>query len=661
MNKKSQLSDVTKFEKRKFLDFLQEKQSELVDTISKNLLSKAFENRYTLHPRRLKEIASEEVDIFFDFFSTCDVEPVTVHGKNRALDGLGERPLLSLLSIFRKSSLVILKNHNHDFLEYVMKTIDLFMESYLYGYMTERTKQTLGDQEQLRKALSTALEKQRQELHIKNHAIHTYINGIMLTDLDGKTTYINPAFMKIWGYNNYEEILKTNNLNFLGIENFNTLLKSLQESEGWQKEFKAVRPDGSAFDVDVSASLIQDEKLKPVGIMASFIDITERKRMETHLQQAQKMEAIGTLAGGIAHDFNNILAVIIGYTEILKMKLPEDSNEQADLDQVFEAGARAKGLIKQILTFSRQTEEEKKPIQVKLITKEALKLLKASLPSTINIQEDLQSESMVEGDPTQIHQVLMNLCTNAGHAMQKEGGVLKVDLVDVEVSSEFTNTHPDMKTDSYIKLTVSDTGHGIAPTVLDRIFDPFFTTKEDVGGTGMGLSVVHGIVESYGGTIKTYSEPGNGSTFNIFFPTLKRKVDAEAKEEKPIPRGIERILFVDDEKPIVNIGKQILEMLGYEVKTRTNSRDALKLFKKEPDKFDLVITDLTMPNITGDKLAKRLMATRPDIPIILCTGYSERINEEKARAMGIKALVSKPILKRDMAETVRRVLDERQC
>lgn len=292
-----------------------------------------------------------------------------------------------------------------------------------------------------------------------------------------------------------------------------------------------------------------------------------------------------------------------------------------------------------------------------LIIKEVLKLLKASLPSTIEIQQDIQSDSLVFGDPTQLHQVLMNLCTNAAHAMQEKGGVLRVELIDVEIDSEFTITHPDIKPGPYIKLTVSDTGNGMPPEVLDRIFDPFFTTKGEGQGTGMGLSVVHGIVKSYGGTIKAYSEPGKGSTFKVFSPVIERVVEPEAREEKPIPKGTEHILFVDDELSLVNINKQILESLGYKVTIRTSSIEALELFKTKPGRFDLVITDMTMPKMTGDVFAQKLMAVRQDIPVIICTGFSARIDEEKAKTMGIKAFVSKPILKRDIAVTIRKVLD----
>ena len=395
-------------------------------------------------------------------------------------------------------------------------------------------------------------------------------------------------------------------------------------------------------------------------------DITENKfameekaKLEKQLQQAQKMEAIGTLAGGIAHDFNNILSAIIGYTDLAAMKVEKDAAVKSDLDEVLIASARAEALVKQILAFSRQSEQEKKPVQVKLIAQEALKLLRSSLPSTIEIRENLQSNSLVISDPTQIHQVFMNLCTNAGHAMRENGGFLTVDIVDVEIDAGTASKYPDILPGPFLKLAISDTGHGMTPDVQERIFDPFFTTKEKGEGTGMGLSVVHGIVTGSGGTITVYSEPEKGTTFNVFLPAVISTAKKVTRIESPLPTGTERILLVDDEPTLLDIGKQMLASLGYQVETRNSSIEALALFKARPDRFDLIITDMTMPHLTGDKLAKEMMATRSGIPVILCTGFSPRIDEKRTMEMGIRAFVTKPIIKKVIAETIRTVLDKK--
>ena len=340
------------------------------------------------------------------------------------------------------------------------------------------------------------------------------------------------------------------------------------------------------------------------------------------------------------------------------MKLESDSEIKNDLKEVLTAGNRAKNLVKQILAFSRQAKEEKMPVQMGLIAKEALKLLRSSLPTTIDIRQNILSKSIVLSDPTQLHQIVMNLCTNAAHAMQAKGGILEITLTDVALDPDFCLSHPEIQPGAFLKLSVSDTGCGITPEVMNRLFDPFFTTKDKDEGTGLGLSVVHGIVKDCGGTITVYSEPDKGATFNLYFPIIKSTAKEKPGEYTITPTGTERILVVDDEKVIIDISKKILSSLGYAVEARTSSLEALELFKVMPDKFDLVITDMTMPQMTGDMLARELMKIRPDIPVILCTGFSEKITQEKAEIMGIKAFLMKPLLKEEMAHTIRRVLDE---
>lgn len=287
-----------------------------------------------------------------------------------------------------------------------------------------------------------------------------------------------------------------------------------------------------------------------------------------------------------------------------------------------------------------------------------MKLLKATLPTTIEVREDLARDTgVVNADPSQMHQVIMNLGTNAGHAMQEDGGVLEVSLANVELDDLSASKHLDLTTGSYLRLTVSDTGHGMTSKIMERIFDPYFTTKDTGEGTGLGLSVAQGIVKAHGGTITVYSELGKGTTFHVYLPIIHEAEKPEKESEEPLPTGSERILFIDDEQVLVETGSQMLERLGYKVVTKRSSIQALDLFRAEPDRFDLVITDMTMPHMTGDKLAQELLKIRPDIPIILCTGHSKRISEEKAKGLGIRAFVMKPISTRVMAETVRKALD----
>lgn len=383
----------------------------------------------------------------------------------------------------------------------------------------------------------------------------------------------------------------------------------------------------------------------------------QKESLQKQLIQSQKMEAIGTLAGGIAHDFNNILSAIIGYTEISLDDAPKHSDLQGNLNNLLKAGLRGKELTKQILTFSRQSEFESKPIRVEPLVKECIKFLRASLPAMIEIRQDLKSNATVMADPTQIHQVIMNLCTNAAHAMHEKGGILNIRLAEVELDSNFASGYQDVFPGKFLRLSVDDTGCGIPSDTVDHIFEPFFTTKEKGEGTGMGLSVVHGIVKKYHGLITVSSDPEKGTGFNVFLPVIETDaISDNDKEEIPL-LGTERILFVDDEYLQVDLGKIMFERLGYEVVTETNSLKALELFRKNPDGFDLVIADMIMPNLPGDKLAKELIAIRPDIPIIICTGYSEQLEAEKAESSGIKVTVMKPLLIQEMAKTVREVLD----
>ncbi|MCP4714213.1 MAG: response regulator [Deltaproteobacteria bacterium] len=399
------------------------------------------------------------------------------------------------------------------------------------------------------------------------------------------------------------------------------------------------------------------EEGKTVKLTGTFQDITEHKKLEDNLRHSQKMESIGTLAGGVAHEFNNILGGIIGYAEIAKDDLPATRPVDESLDNILELSNRARDIVKQILTFSRKDRRKKKPLQPHFLINEDIKMLRATIPATIEIRTDIDEKSgTILADPTQIHQVGMNLCANAAQAMERKGGVLKLGLAPVVLDAEDVKSYQDLKPGEYVKLTISDTGAGIDPDNINMIFDPFFTTKEVGKGTGLGLAVVEGITKDHGGIINVSSKPGEGTTFEVFLPKIEAKVE-EQKRSDTLPTGTENVLMVDDEDHLVFLMKKILGRLGYKVTALTSSPEALELFKKDPQRFDLLITDLTMPDLTGDSLASEVIAIRPDMPVIIATGYTDAVENGKVKQSGIKAYIPKPCQTVELASTIRLILD----
>jgi PAS domain S-box-containing protein len=493
-------------------------------------------------------------------------------------------------------------------------------------------------------------------------AIEQSAEAIFIADTDWIIHYVNPAFERVSGYGRSEIVGQ--HVCILESDKhdkpfYDRIRETLDQGEVWTGRVMNKKKDGTFYHAEATASPVRDHSGAIINYVAVHRDITHEVTIERQLRQAQKMEAIGTLAGGIAHDFNNILAAIVGFTEIAMSKVPQESPVQHDLEQVLNAGSRATDLVRQILTFSRQTEQELRPVQITHTVKEALKLLRSSLPTTIDIRQEIAlppEGGVVLADPTQIHQVLMNLCTNAAHAMRARGGILSVGLSEVEADSSFVSSHPGLRVGPYVCLAVSDTGHGMDAAVMKRIFEPYFTTKGTGEGTGPGLAVVQGMVRGCGGAVTVYSEPGQGTTFRVYLPRIERETAPEPPRVEALPTGDERILFVDDEKAIVDLGGRMLKSLGYDVVAKTSSLEALGTFRAQPDAFDLVITDMTMPAPTGMDLAKELMAIRPDIPIILCTGFSDLINATQAKEAGIREFVMKPFAARNFANTIRNVL-----
>lgn len=382
-----------------------------------------------------------------------------------------------------------------------------------------------------------------------------------------------------------------------------------------------------------------------------------RIKLEKELNRKHKLEAIGTLAGGIAHDFNNILAAVIGYSELSLASLDKNSDEYANTKEVLQAGMRAKDLTRQILTFSRRAEQKMEPVQLGMVVTEALKLIRASIPAGIDIIRDIKSTAVIMGDEGELHRIIMNLCTNAYHAMENEKGTIEVRVEDIMVDQEILQAGEPLVPGKYVTLTVGDTGRGMTPDILEKIFDPFFTTKSVDHGTGMGLSVVHGIVKQYNGTIRVYSEPGQGTTFVIYLPMAHTDTGPDQESVSVFLPGTERIMVVDDEETLVHMVQKYLSSLGYTVKGFNNSREAAAYFSDHPDEFDLILTDYNMPGLTGLELSETILGIRKDIPIVLCTGYSKNITRQRLNSIGIRAFLMKPVTQYALSTTLRDILD----
>ncbi|MBU0960561.1 MAG: cache domain-containing protein [Proteobacteria bacterium] len=431
----------------------------------------------------------------------------------------------------------------------------------------------------------------------------------------------------------------------------------INEKENYRFLWQFTRMDGEEFPAEVELTPIPYDGRKIIHVL--WRDMTHQKEIEEQLVQAQKMEAIGTLSGGIAHDFNNILSAIFGYTELAELQVKDNPKLANNLNEVLQAAKRARELVKQILTFSRRAEQEKQPLQISLIVKEALKLLRSSIPTTINIKTNIVSQATVLADPTQIHQIVMNLCTNAYHAMRAKGGILAVSLTEMEMFPGEQLSEIDLASGKYLRLEVTDTGTGMDEKIRKKIFEPYFTTKGAGEGTGLGLAVVHGIVTSHNGQIHVYSEPGHGTTFNVYLPIVAKQqseATVTAGKEK-ITRGSERIMFVDDEEKLNNVANDFFSVYGYTIDTFTDPLLALENFAAQPGVYSLVITDMAMPSMTGEEMAKKMMVMQPDLHVILCTGYSETINKEKAEEAGFRRYFQKPVVMSRLVKSVREILD----
>ena len=501
---------------------------------------------------------------------------------------------------------------------------------------------------------------QETPTHRHSKLFNTSRDGILIADLTGRILDANPALSSLLGYpchelcDMFEQQITPEKWRRVEATAVMPSLLEGRDCQEYEKEY--ITQTGERLPVSVKTWLVRDESGEPIQKLTFVRDTSQQKDFEIQLRQAQKMEALGTLAGGIAHDFNNVLAAILGYIELARFDVGEENPARKSIDQIYKASHRARSLVGHILSFSRPSEHKRAPVFIQQIIQESLEMLRATLPSTIAIHQEMTNKFFtVEADATQVHQILMNLCTNASHAME-EGGELTIGL-SVESSSELeVMGFQDVEPCRYMCLMVNDTGTGMASDVKKRIFDPYFTTKEKGQGSGMGLAVVHGIVKAHDGFVHVISEPGEGSTFRIFFPVSDQQGGLEHDACEALDEGSERILLVDDEPDLVSLGSAMLQRLGYKVSAFSESREALAHFKDDPSAFDLVISDLTMPHISGVAFVQEIRGERGDLPVIVCTGYSESLSAEEVSAAGIDFLLMKPLEIRELAASIRNAL-----
>lgn len=529
----------------------------------------------------------------------------------------------------------------------------LLLASYMLSAIEARTAHRELSQQ------NAALMRETVERRRLASAIEQSSEAVIITDASGVIQYVNPAFESLTGYSREEAWGRKTSLLKSGKHDlafYRRLWDTLTQDGVWAGHFVNRRKDGSFFEEDCTISSVRDESGAVTNYIALKRDITARVTLERQLRHAQKMETVGSLAGRIAHDFNNILALILGHSEMALRRLAPDDPLHFNIEHIIKAGNRGSSLVKQILTFSRQVEQERRPVAIHTVVGEALDFLRVSLPATIRLTEDIRDCGLIFADPTQIHQVVINLCTNAYQAVGGISGSVEIGLKEHLIDPGFIADAGEPAPGSYVRLTVRDSGSGIETSVIPRIFDPFFSTKKPGEGTGLGLASVHGIVVGHGGAINVRSEVGHGTTFDVYFPRMESAPATLNSADEPLVSGSERILFVDDDRELAVLYRDALEQLGYVVTVCTSSLEALRLVQEQLDAFDVVITDHVMPDLTGAELAREILSARPRLPVILVTGFAQGISREQAKSAGISEYLMKPISVHALGAAIRRVL-----
>lgn len=541
------------------------------------------------------------------------------------------------------------------------QTIPVEIQSTMVTYHGQDAMLSIARDITERKKAEAALQKSEAMNRLLAAVVHQAHEAIVITDLAGNIEYVNPAYETMTGF--AADVLLGQTLHVFQlrepVDRMNrTAWEAVQQNETWRGRHVNQRKDGSPYHKDVIIFPVHNVDGQISNYCQIARDVSHEMELRQQLNQAQRLETIGTLAGGIAHDFNNILMPIIGHTEMVASKLSPTDSLQTSLRQILKGAERARDLVRQILTFSQQHEQQRCPIHLNMIVKEVIKLMRPSIPSTIEIRQNIDATcDKVLADASQLHQVLVNLCTNAFYAMETSGGILTISLDHVVIDHTLAQMHPNLQQKSYARMVVSDTGTGMDSATVERIFEPFFTTKPVDKGTGLGLSMAHGIIHSHEGALMVQSELGKGSQFQIYLPTLIDETDVSAQESITITQGNEQILLVDDEPTVTEVMHVMLEWLGYRVDTYNSSTNALYAFQRQPHKYDLVISDLTMPDMTGIEFAEKLQKAHAGIPVIIITGYGNNLSEHTQNRCGIRRIASKPIVMQELALLIRQVLD----
>jgi two-component system cell cycle sensor histidine kinase/response regulator CckA len=669
-NSRANQKNMPKEELEKVLQIVSRHEQELGEQLSRHFQASAFENRYTLHPRRLTDIGKEILAAFIDFLKGSNSDNCQERGKRAAIEGLSHKPLLGIVHILRK--FFSDSECSNAALNVAHKRIDAYIDSLLEGFIEEREAQILKDQEQMRLALSTALEQQRRELYIKNHAIHTSISGIILCDLEGTITYANPAILDMLELSASQDLVGKSSFAYWGDQGKH-VFSVLLETGGWQGEIAMPKGDQPALEVAVSASVIRDAKDKPIGIISFFYDISERKHLEAQFRQAQKMEALGQLAGGIVHDFNNLLTAISGYSQLALLELPEESKTYQDFVQIKTATDRGRELTQELRMFTRQSSSKREPLSLNSIVEETYKLLRRTFPPELKITLNLDPElSGINANASQMSQMLMNLCVNARDAivsnLEKEKnngekhGELVIKSYNVELDWRSASRFLHAKPGRYVCLSIHDSGSGIPQRNIDHLFEPFFTTKGEKTGTGLGLAVVYGIVQNHSGFIDVHSREGSGSIFNIYLPVIEadqlEEVNHSYTPDLTVGKGT--ILVAEDNPQVQGMIVRALEESGYNVIAAKDGSDAIAFYEKEGSNIDLVILDMLMPHVGGRDCFYRLKEIDPQATILLMTGFTANGSMEDFLEEGAAGVITKPFELQHFTTAIQRALSERK-